>query len=69
MSNREFIDTYDLQRIARYDVSGEYNDDKGYFACDYKLSIGDDNDDFGYWLIKITYKLIMLIWNFEWMFC
>lgn len=48
LSNREFIDTFDLQRIARYDVSGEYNDDKGYFACDYKLMIGDDNDDFGY---------------------
>ena len=45
LSNRNFIDTFELERVPRYLETGGNNDDRGFFACDHKLYLA--YDEFG----------------------
>ena len=50
LSNRDYIDTFELERVKRLNEDGSNNEDRGFYACDHKLYLA--YDEFGNWLKK-----------------
>lgn len=42
LSNRDFIDTFELERVPRNRDDGENSEVRGFYACDHKLYLADD---------------------------